>query len=370
MSDVDARAPGCFPLTYVECRARFLRAAGRAGARVERHPIEARGPDDERLSIDVARLGDRRPARMLVVMSGVHGIEGFAGSAIQTDSLGRAVSWDVPPGCGVMHVHAVNPWGMAWWRRQNESNVDLNRNWVDFGAPLPDNPGYRELHRWLCPDVLDDETERAFLDAAGRFIEERGYAWVKEAVTVGQYEFEDGLYYGGHRREASTQILEAVAASHLSDCEELLIVDLHTGHGAFAACTLLSGERAGTPGAAMVDEFFAGETVERTLDNPDATTAHKRGQLTLGICEAFAGTRSAAVTLELGTVDDTTMILAERREHWLQRKGDFTSAEGSEIAWGHRVASIPDDRSWEASALAHGERVLTKARAGLFRGRG
>ncbi len=362
----DAGQRGRFPLTYAECRARFLQAAGRAGAHVERHPIEARGPDDERLSIDVARVGDARPARVLVVMSGVHGIEGYAGSAIQTWSLDHAAAWDVPPGCAVIHVHAVNPWGMAWWRRQNESNVDLNRNWVDFGRPLPDNPGYRELHRWLCPDVLDDETERAFLEATGRLIEERGYSWVKEAVTVGQYEFEDGLYYGGHRREASTRTLEAIAAAHFEGCDEMLIVDLHTGHGAYGECTLLSGEAADTPGAAMIDSIFAGETIERTAGDAEATTPHKRGQLTLGLCAAFGGTRSAAVTLELGTVDDTTMILAERREHWLQRKGDFTTAEGGEIAWGHRVASIPDDRAWEEAGLAHGDRVLAKARAGLF----
>jgi len=181
-----------FPLTYVECRARFLHAASRAGAEIERHPIETRGPDGEQLTIDVARLGAARAARMLVVMSGVHGIEGHAGSSMQTHDLLRAADLEVPPGCGVLHVHGVNPWGMAWWRRQNESNVDLNRNWVDFAAPLPENPGYRELHPWLCPDELDEAGERAFLDAAARLIETRGYGWVKEAVTIGQYELDDG----------------------------------------------------------------------------------------------------------------------------------------------------------------------------------
>ncbi len=357
---------GAFPLTFVECRARFMQAAGRAGARHERRPIEARGPEGERLSVDVALLGDPDATRTLVVMSGVHGIEGFAGSAIQTDVLRDAIAADVPPGCSVMHVHAVNPWGMAWWRRQNESNVDLNRNWIDFGAPPPENAGYRELHPWLCPEVIDDETDRAFLDATSRFIEERGYDWVKESITVGQYEYADGLYYGGHRREASTQILDTLAAQHLVDCEAMLVVDLHTGHGAHAACTLLSGEPEGSTGDAMVRAAFEGETIERTIDNPGATTPHKRGQLSIGLCERVQSARCAAVTLEIGTVDDTTMILAERREHWLHRKGNHMTRLGGEIAWGHRVASIPDDRAWEAAVVEHGRRVLSRAAAALF----
>lgn len=354
------------PLTYAECRARFMQAAGRAGARLERHPIEARGPEDERLSIDVARLGDDDARRVVVVMSGVHGIEGHAGSAIQEAELERLANVALPDGCGVVHVHAVNPYGMAWWRRQNESNVDLNRNWIDFDAPPPENPGYRELHPYLCPDDVGAASERAFLDAAGRFVETRGHRWVKEAITVGQYEFEDGLYYGGHRREPSTRVLEAIAAQHLAGCEHAVVVDLHTGHGAHGACTLLSGAPAGSARDVTVRRLFAGETIESTADNPGATTPHKRGQLAMGVCDALPAVGTAAVTLEIGTLDDVQMILAERAEHWLHRKGDVSTPEGGAIAWRHRVASIPDDREWEARAIGHGLRVLAKVRDGLF----
>ena len=355
-----------FPLTYAECRARFLRAARSAGAVVERHPIDARGRDDERLTIDVARVGAAHATRALLVLSGIHGIEGYAGSAIQVQDLRRGAGSALPAGCALIHVHAVNPWGMAWWRRQNESNVDLNRNWIDFGKPPPENVGYRELHPWLCPDSIDHPTEQAFLAAAQARIAARGFAWVKEAVTLGQYEFADGLYFGGQRREASTLVLEQLAKVHLERCEEVFVIDLHTGHGAPGACTLLSGEPPGSTGDAFVTRLFADETIERTVGDPAATTPHKRGQLSMGICRALEAARAAAVTLEVGTVDDIAMILAERREHWLHRKGDRTTALASEIEWAHRVASIPDDCAWEMAALSHGERILGRARSGLF----
>ena len=39
-----------------------------------------------------------------------------------------------------------------------------------------------------------------------RLIEQRGYPWVKQAVTQGQYSHADGLYYGGSRLEQSATI--------------------------------------------------------------------------------------------------------------------------------------------------------------------
>jgi hypothetical protein len=180
--------PSPFPLTYDECRARFRRAGRSAAARLETHPVEARGPEGQALSVDVARLGEEEAERVIVILSGTHSVEGFAGSVIQTELLVDAAEEPtLPEGAAVVLVHAVNPYGMAWWRRQNESNVDLNRNWVDFDGSLPTNAGYPELHPWLCPDVLDEASEEDFRKASQRFIEERGYAWVKEAVTIGQY---------------------------------------------------------------------------------------------------------------------------------------------------------------------------------------
>ena len=143
------------PLTYAECRARFRRAAATVGAAVEAHPIEATGPDGQHLTIDVVALGAPRPERALVLLSGVHGVEGFAGSALQSDLVRRLDPSSLPDDVGVLVVHAVNPWGMAHWRRQNESNVDLNRNWRrDHLAPAQ-NDAYDLIHPLACPDTAD-----------------------------------------------------------------------------------------------------------------------------------------------------------------------------------------------------------------------
>ncbi len=356
-----------FALTYEECRARVRCAAQAAGARCESHAIEALGPEGQALTVDVARIGRDPAARVLVVLSGTHGIEGFAGSAIQEAWLeDLAAVRSLADRAALVLVHAVNPYGMAWWRRQNESNVDLNRNWVDFSRPLPRNDGYAELHPWLCPDAIDEASERAFRETAERLIRERGYAFVKQAVTVGQYDFPGGLYYGGARREASTSILADVFRRHVAGAEEALCIDLHTGHGPFGTCTLLSNAAPGSEEQAFTRRCFDGSRIEYPAGDPAATTPDKRGQLARGVAELLPGTAYHSVTFELGTVDDLTMILAERSEHWLHRRGDRASAEGRAIAWTHRTCSIPDSREWEALALAHGRRVLGDAMTGLF----
>ena len=352
-----------FPLGYDECRARFRHTAHEAGARLEACPIGARGPQGQALAIDVARLGAERAARVLLVLSGTHGIEGYAGSVLQQELLAETPA--LPDDAALLLVHAVNPWGMAWWRRQNESNVDLNRNWIEPGRGR-ENPGYRELHAWLCPERCDEDSERAFLEAAQKLVAERGYAWVKDAVTRGQYEFPDGLYYGGARREASTAFLRRVFARHVAGAVEALCIDLHTGHGEHGSYTLLSNATADSEEHAWLERCFDPERIEVTRDNPDASTPDKEGQLARGAAELLPGTAYRSVTFELGTVEDMRMILAERQEHWLHRHGDRASAEGRAIAWEHRVCSIPDSREWEAAAREHGRRVLGDGMAGLF----
>ena len=74
-----------FAETYADARANFLDAVRAAGARhVGYEHASAKGPAGERLFLDAAMLGPADAARVFVVASGTHGIEGFPGSAAQS----------------------------------------------------------------------------------------------------------------------------------------------------------------------------------------------------------------------------------------------------------------------------------------------
>ncbi|MEM9513245.1 MAG: DUF2817 domain-containing protein [Actinomycetota bacterium] len=359
-----ATGPFRFPLTYDECRARFRRSTQAAGLPWSAHPIAARGPHGQQLTIEAATLGAPSAARAVLVLAGVHGDEGFSSSAIMCAAVGR---WSVAPPTDVrvVFVHGVNPWGMANWRRQNESNVDLNRNWDRDGRDPEPNRGYAELHHALCPDGVEPPDADSLLAVTRRLIDEHGYGWVKAAVTEGQYTHPDGLYYGGARTEESTRVVADIVTERLAGVREVLVVDLHTGHGEFGTYTLLSVAPPESADDAWIRANFDASRIENTTE-PDTTSPPKRGQIALGLHDVVpTATTWRTLTFELGTVSDTRMILNERAEHWVWHHGDPADPAYADILWEHRCGSTPDDPAWEQAALAHGERTLDDALAAM-----
>jgi predicted deacylase len=355
------------PLTYDECRARFRRSAVDCGLAHESHPIAARGPEGQELTIELVAIGPRHPRRAAVILSGVHGVEGFAASHAQCDLLERLAGRPLADATGVILVHAVNPWGMAWGRRQNESNVDLNRNWrrTDF-EPLP-NDAYDELHSLACPDTPEPPAVDDLLQVAGRFVTERGLEWVRNGLTGGQYRHPDGLHYGGAHTEASNRVLEDQVVPRLAGVEHLVVVDLHTGHGPFAALTLLSDASPGTDQDRFFAAHFPGIRVETSTGDPSATTGPKQGQIANGIRDHARahGANAWSTSVEVGTVPDTEQLVATYLEQWVHRCGDPAHPDHAAIKRRYRSCFTPDDEEWETAALDGFARVLDLAVAAV-----
>ncbi len=118
-----------FSTDYATARRRFRHAASRLGWQLEAHPIGALGPRGEELAFDVAWTPGGDPEKALVVSSGVHGVEGFFGSAVQLAALEQWAT-DSPPPTRCVFLHGLNPFGFAWLRRFDENNVDPNRNYL------------------------------------------------------------------------------------------------------------------------------------------------------------------------------------------------------------------------------------------------
>ena len=142
-----------FSQTYTEARGKFVGAAEAAGLPLQSHRHPLLGQDGETLAMDVARFGPADAPRLLVITSACHGVEGFCGSGLQTALIRDSAFHTAARAAGVavLYVHALNPYGFSHLRRVTHENVDLNRNFHDFTQPLPDNPGYRELHPMLLP---------------------------------------------------------------------------------------------------------------------------------------------------------------------------------------------------------------------------
>ena len=185
-----------FPDSYAAARRDFLAAAEAAGAQVRSVTFEGlAGRDGEALAMDVASLGPQSGGPVLLVLSGVHGVEGFAGSVVQRRWLERLR--EAPPGLALIFVHAVNPWGFSWQTRCDAENVDLNRNLVDDFAALPANPAYATIHPILAAPAWTEEAVAAQDAALADFAETHGAQALTDAMIGGQYAIREGLNYGG-----------------------------------------------------------------------------------------------------------------------------------------------------------------------------
>lgn len=349
------------PLTYGESRARFRRAASVAGVACEPRYLKAQGRDSLALSIDVVRLGADVARRGLIVLSGVHGVEGYIGSALQADLLYRIDQDQMPEDFGLLLVHAVNPWGMDHWRRQNESNVDLNRNWRRSEISPPLNAGYEELHEYLCPDGDDGPDVAGLVEVMQDYLAQHGLMWILEAISNGQYSHPDGLHYGGAETEESTLVLDEIVSGFLDSAEMAFTVDLHTGHGDFGTYTLLSDAPPDSPQDSWLRRHYGDDRVEATRDNPGATTSLKYGQIANGFRDIAGDAEYYSTSVEFGTADPVEQLTAAYLDSYYTRKNLRDTPDGMAAVWRYRCCFTPDDPEWERLALDHGRKIIDVA---------
>jgi len=331
--------------TYAEARDRWLGAAHRADATVTTYDHPGRGPDGEPLAIDVAMLGPGDAGRMVVVVSGTHGVEGYCGSALQSHWLNTAA--DSRPGeVAVVMVHALNPHGFAWVRRVNEDNVDLNRNFVDWSVPAPRNTDYDAMAGDLVPSTWDDDTRARTLVALAGHLERLGPTAMQSAVSRGQYHHPTGVFYGGSGPTWSAQWLAGWAPQVLGRAQRVAVIDLHTGLGPWGHGEFIVSEELAAASSQRAQALW-GE-VHSTADG-DSVSAQLVGEWIAALPAMVGDTEVTSTALEFGTVDQLQVLEALRADAWLHAYGDPTGPDAAEVRAKVRMAFCDEDPAWLAA---------------------
>jgi len=349
-----------FSPDYAGARARFRAAALRAGAALDAQPLAARGPHDESLTIDFAWLGARRPRRVMLHISGVHGTEAFAGSAAQLALL--AAPPPLPADGALILVHVLNPYGMAWLRRANEHNVDLNRNFhpddgIWTGAP----PLYKRLDALLNP--ASPPARDAFALRLGAAGLRHGVRAVRQAIAHGQHRYPRGLFYGGAELQPGPRLFIDWLQTQLASTEAVFAIDLHTGLGPHAADTVLV-----EPGVGTTPLPVLSRALQRPLAGgataPGAYTV--RGSLGAALPRLLPDARVEFVLQEIGTWSALRVLHALREENRWHHHGDGGPDHPAKQRL--REALCPASPAWREAAVAHGCDLVYGAAGWLFRG--
>jgi hypothetical protein len=398
---------------YGHARQLFLQAAARAGAELrELRPV----PGDDLLVTDVAVLRGAGQGLLLHV-SGTHGVEGFIGSAIQRRALADRDAWLPAGGAGptVVFVHALNPFGMAHWRRADEANVDLNRNcllspeaW--HAALRPDRDGeraYDSLARPVAdPSVFAIASPREGLLGALVFAQRTlwtigtrgaGSRALKRALVAGTYAHAQSLFYGGNRLRPAHASLHALLGASLhgemAGARRAIVLDVHSGLGPKSKDTLMAslarGARGGAALAALGNGSHAVEAMSamrqpHALDSSDGAASGY--ELMVGgtdrcLAELVAaagggGELLVSAAQEFGTRDSLRVLKAlveENQAFWRASIGPEPAStsqralDPARLPFAARLLDVfaPADAEFAAEVVARGVGVLARAVAQL-----
>jgi hypothetical protein len=221
----------------------------------------------------------RQGKNVFMSLSGVHGIEGFYGSAAQLRFLEEYAKDMVDEGVGVVVVHALNPWGFKNCRRVNENNQDGNRGFVDSVDELcvDDDSlvdGFNNFYPSLTPQEprKNDFRERLMFCYNGiKDIIKYGMKELMRVLPVGQYHQDDSIMYGGRQIPRSTEILRKIVEEHSEGYETLVAFDKHTAfaphnpnqgietaipRSVLRRSSFLTHHKEGTPEFQKVSEIF------------------------------------------------------------------------------------------------------------------
>jgi hypothetical protein len=362
-------AVALWPASYRESRQWFrdiLPQVLRAwpGALLASQPLSA----EPELTIDWLYAEPAAPARLLVLTTGLHGIEGFVGAVILRLFVEEFLPRLEAASTGLLLIHALNPWGMHHGRKVNAHNVDLNRNFLLHAEPYdPDfNGDYKLLRDFLGPRRPLDAPPLSvprFLLGLARAMKRHGAAVIQRAALLGQYGDPKGMYYGGGELAEESRLLIELLQAHVRAFAAATLLDIHCGYGPPRQMSLVHSTREPRP----ADELRRRFGYPHVLKSDDRDFFAMRGDMIDSLYgragEMWPRTRLYASAFEFGTLGDSTLALARSlramvHENQAHHHGARTP---SAMRWARRefeALYVPHDPDWWRAARESARRAF------------
>ena len=187
-------------------------------------------------------------------------------------------------------------------------------------------------------------------------------------MTQGQYEFPDGLFYGGTAPTWSHRNWRRVLRQHAHAATRLAWIDVHTGLGPTGV-----GERilAGRPDPQTVErarQWWQTPWAPLTVtQDGSSSSAALHGELWEAVYQECVRAEYTGITLEYGTAPLAEMLDALRGDHWLALNPHTDAREATGIR--HRMldAFYVNTALWRTQVLEQANEALFQAIDGLTR---
>ena len=346
-----------FSDSYEQARDKFLRAAHKADASVRTTNLEGD------LVVDFSVSGDSgKPT--LIVTSGLHGVEGFFGSAVQLSLLAQLQRSKRLRDIRIVLVHGLNPYGFKHIRRFDQSNIDLNRNFLKpdelyCGAPA----GYKKLNSFLNPDYSPSLFEPYRIKAMLNIMR-YGVPALKEAIVSGQYEHPDGIFFGGKSSAVSAEFVKAHCETWVDGSDRVAHIDLHSGLGKFGSYKLLINEVSESEDYPWYTNAFDPNSVS-TIQSSDDIAYAITGSMGAWLKHRFRDRKYYFAGLEFGTYGPIRVLGAIRTENCAHHYADVSSRRYAAAKAELLECFCPRSDAWRNAVVDQSMKIISSAVDGL-----
>lgn len=208
------------------------------------------------LSIDIITIKSKKETKnRLVLSTGLHGVEGYVGHSC-IKSFFKYLIEVLSPNTEVIIYHGINPFGMKNYRRTNENNVDLNRNFSknNFSSS---NKGFETIQYFFIPKVYRSPktANLHFYTSLAKLLAKHSVAILKESTLMGQKTLKKGLCYSGEENQVSTKFMLAEIKKVVEEIENIVWIDLHTGYGPRYQMSVVNSQYEKTTTSEMVEKI-------------------------------------------------------------------------------------------------------------------
>ena len=361
-----------FQETYMDCRKGFLDAALKLKdlyPGVEISDLAAESRIDPDLHLDYCYIPAQASfERLFILISGVHGVEGYASSAIQQMFLMDIVKEAHPEDMGLLIIHGVNPFGFKNNRRVTENNVDLNRNCsTEDGLYLSENQGYDDLNSFLNPKhkvSLTGFGNFFFQLTAAEKVLRYSMGALRQAVLQGQYRHEKGIYYGGRELEPSITLVAPLIQQVAEKYKMVFSIDLHTGYGENGTLHLFPKPLNDVKKKAQIENIFSGLQIYWAGSDDFYTVT---GDFASYLEQILPGKHYLTMTFEFGTLDTNTFMGSIKALHHVMMEnqgvhyGYKTRQDEIQVKSGFLEAYYPLSEAWRSKVIEDSRQVLSQA---------
>lgn len=266
---------------YETARNRFLAAADRFGV----HAASIRGGIAE-MTADIARLGSPETPGLIIVCGGGRGAGTLAGCGAALYGLSRDVIMDLPARIGLILVHAANPEGPVWSRKQSGA------------VSTPAEPQQGEERQF--PDLTESRF-REFAEAT---------QWGDGQTSGIRFDQLANRPLASLAEAAFDRAdLDAAVAPLLERAESITLLDVRTGPGAFRQHHIYSCDPEGSAGRQRAERWLHAVPPADSAD-PEA---YSPDNCSAGLAITHQRAKRTRIILELGTDSMAGMLGGDGR---------------------------------------------------------